>query len=78
MSVEIVDCRRLLCPLPVIRVQDRIEQLGAGTLVKAICSDPGAIQDIPAWCRINGHEVVETRSGESEYLVLIRIGTGTR
>lgn len=74
MSLVRVDCRRLLCPLPVIRVQDRIANLKPGTRVEAICTDPGALHDIPAWCRMNGHEVLETRSGNSEHMVVLRVG----
>lgn len=66
MNPVMVDARHLLCPLPVIRVQDRVAGLAAGTLVEAVCTDPGALNDIPAWSRINGHRVVETRvSGAS-------------
>jgi len=69
-----LDCRRLLCPLPVIRVQDRIADLPSGTRVEALCTDPGALQDIPAWCRINGHEVLETRNENGEYLIVLLVG----
>jgi tRNA 2-thiouridine synthesizing protein A len=74
VSTLLLDCRRLLCPLPVIRVQDRAASLAPGTRLEAICTDPGALQDIPAWCRINGHQVLELRSEDGEYLVALRIG----
>ena len=74
MSRHQLDCRRLLCPMPVIRVQDRIAELEAGDELEAICTDPGVLQDIPAWCRINGHEVLEIREGDDEYRLLIRVG----
>jgi TusA-related sulfurtransferase len=62
--------------MPVIRVQDRVEVLRPGTLVEAVCSDPGALQDIPAWCRINGHEVLATERAGEEYRILLRVGPG--
>lgn len=68
-----LDCRRLLCPLPVIRVQDRVETLAPGDVLEAICTDPGALNDIPAWCRINGHRVVETRAESGEYKVIVEV-----
>jgi tRNA 2-thiouridine synthesizing protein A len=73
----VVDARRLLCPMPVIRVQDRVAELAPGTQVEVICTDPGALNDIPAWCRINGHRVLECRSQDDEYLVLLEVGGGT-
>ncbi|MCG7897160.1 MAG: sulfurtransferase TusA family protein [Candidatus Thiodiazotropha lotti] len=68
-----IDCRRLLCPMPVIKVQNAIEELPAGSLVEAICTDPGALNDIPAWSRINGHRLVETRTDDGEYIVVVEV-----
>ncbi len=34
MKPVIVDARRLLCPMPVIRVQDRVKELPPGTRLK--------------------------------------------
>ncbi|MEX1237838.1 MAG: sulfurtransferase TusA family protein [Pseudomonadales bacterium] len=56
-AVEL-DARRLLCPLPVIRTQDKIRELVPGDTLVVHCTDPGVLNDIPAWCRINGHQVV--------------------
>jgi len=72
----VIDARRLLCPMPVIRVQNRVAELSAGTLVEVVCSDPGALNDIPSWCRINGHRVVKTSRSEDEYLVILEVGEG--
>lgn len=74
MTRVVLDCRRLLCPLPVIRVQDRVAILAAGDELEAICTDRGALHDIPAWCRINGHAVLETRSTDGEHRVVLRVG----
>lgn len=73
MSRVLVDARGLLCPMPVIRVQQRVVDLEPGTLVEALCSDPGALNDIPAWCRINGHRVIETGQRGIDYLVVIEV-----
>lgn len=73
---ELLDCQRLLCPMPVIRVQDRAAELQAGDLLTAVCTDPGALQDIPAWCRINGHQIVATETADDEIRITLRIGGG--
>ena len=67
-----VDARRLFCPLPVIRLQDCINKQAAGSEVKITCTDPGTMQDIPAWCRINGHQVVSCDQQEYEFIFLVR------
>ncbi len=76
MTREILDARRLLCPMPVIRVQNRVRQLAPGTRLAAVCTDPGAMQDIPAWCRINGHKVIETRREGEDYVIELEVGHG--
>jgi tRNA 2-thiouridine synthesizing protein A len=74
MSHEILDARRLLCPLPVIRTQDRVKEMLPGQQLEVICTDPGVMQDIPAWCRINGHQVLETTADEGEYIIVLQVG----
>lgn len=69
-----LDARRLLCPMPVIRTQDRIAQLSAGDVLEVVCTDPGALNDIPAWCRINGHTVLATRRDNGEVVIEIEVG----
>ncbi|MBT2970182.1 MAG: SirA family protein [gamma proteobacterium symbiont of Ctena orbiculata] len=76
MSRRIIDCRRLLCPMPVIKVQNAIEGLPGGSQVEAVCTDPGALKDIPAWSRINGHRVLEATSRDGEYIVVVEVVEG--
>ncbi|OQK15246.1 SirA family protein [Methyloprofundus sedimenti] len=73
MSQYELDARRLLCPLPVIRTQDKVKQLQTGDVLSVTCTDPGVLQDIPAWCRINGHRVIETNSSEYEYIIIMEV-----
>ena len=74
MTREILNARRLLCPLPVIRTQDKVKQLKAGDQLEIICTDPGVMQDLPTWCRINGHKVLETISSNYEYIIILEVG----
>ncbi len=74
MNKEILDAKRLLCPLPVIRTQDKVKTMQTGDILQVICTDPGVMQDIPAWCRINGHTVVDTHSGDMEYSITLKVG----
>jgi len=73
-----LDVRRLLCPMPVIRVQQLIEELGkkaAGERIESIATDPGALYDIPAWAKIHGHKFIESHEEDHEYHITIEINT---
>ena len=63
----------MLCPMPVIKTQDKINQLNNGDVLEVTCTDPGALSDIPAWCRINGHTVLNTTEKDEFVTVLINI-----
>ncbi len=73
MSTYQLDATGLLCPLPVIRTQDRVATLRQGDVLFVHCTDPGALHDIPAWCRIHGHELLSTQESEEEVLICIRV-----
>lgn len=74
MTQICLDTRGLLCPLPVIRLQDRVRDLPPGTRVELLSSDPGALIDIPAWCRMSGHRWVESQALEHAYRILVETG----
>jgi len=68
-----LDARRLLCPLPVIRAQEKVEQLVAGDTLTVYCTDPGAMHDIPAWCRVHGHEILSIEQDSDEIRISIKV-----
>ena len=68
-----LDARRMFCPMPVIRTQDKIKELKPGDILEVTCTDPGALNDIPAWCRINGHIILETKEINDEVIVQIEV-----
>jgi len=74
MSAHELDARRMLCPMPVIRTQDKIKTLNPGDTLKVTCTDPGAKQDIPMWCRINGHRFIDSQENGNEVILNIEVG----
>jgi tRNA 2-thiouridine synthesizing protein A len=68
-----LDVRKLLCPLPVIRVQQVIQKLKPSNRVRVTATDPGVLHDIPTWCRIHGHRILETQQLNREIIIEIEI-----
>jgi tRNA 2-thiouridine synthesizing protein A len=73
--MQILNARYLLCPLPVIRVQDRVKRMQQGEVLEVVCTDPGTVHDIPAWCRINGHRVIDSKNVNDEYTFTLEVGS---
>lgn len=55
-----VEARGVLCPVPIIRLARAASSLPPGSLVALLTDDPAAEYDVPAWCRLRGHELVTT------------------
>ena len=70
---ETLDTRGLLCPMPVIKTQNKIKTMENGETLLVIATDPGVKQDIPTWCRINGHEVLEISEKQLDILISIKV-----
>lgn len=75
MSHYELDARRMLCPMPVIKTQNKVKELAVGDILDVICTDPGALSDIPAWARINGHEIVGSRENDDEITITVRVAS---
>ena len=74
MASHELNARNLLCPMPVIRTQNKIKELEKGDELLVICTDPGTLQDIPSWCRVNGHEILATETKDREIFITIKVG----
>ncbi|MDH5751995.1 MAG: sulfurtransferase TusA family protein [Deltaproteobacteria bacterium] len=67
-----LDCRGLNCPLPVLKTKKAMDSLQSGQVLRMVSTDPGSVNDIHAWCRRTGNELIEqTESGE-EYQYLLK------
>ena len=63
MADEVLDCRGLKCPLPVLKLEKRLEQLKPGARLSVLATDPIARIDIPLYCTQHGH-ICETSDAD--------------
>ena len=68
-----LDARGLLCPLPVIRTQDKIRTLEVGDVLEVVATDPGVLHDIPAWCRVHGHRLLFSEQRADDFRFHIEV-----
>lgn len=73
MNRHFLDVRYQLCPIPVIRTQNTVNKLPSGDILEVICTDPGTLHDIPAWCRINGHKLLDSEQGKDEIRIVLEV-----
>ena len=51
-----LDCRGMLCPLPIIRLANNLGDVAVGRTMAVVAEDPAARPDVAAWCRMRGQE----------------------
>ena len=69
---EELDCRGLNCPLPILKTKKAIDKLQSGQVLKMTATDPGSVNDMNAWTRRTGNELVEHRRDGGDYIFILR------
>jgi TusA-related sulfurtransferase len=69
---QVLDCKGLNCPLPVIKTKKAIEQMAVGQVLQMIATDPGSRPDMTAWSKSTGHELLETREESGVFTFFVR------
>lgn len=71
---RVLDCRGLLCPMPVVLIGREMQGLRPGQVMKVMATDRGAIADLPAWASDTGNEVVSWYEEETYLVFFVRKG----
>ncbi|MCC6544547.1 MAG: sulfurtransferase TusA family protein [Nitrospirae bacterium] len=69
---QTLDCRKLSCPLPVLKTKNTIAKMSVGEILEMISSDPGSLKDIEAWTKHTGQELLKTEGEDGHYRFFIR------
>ncbi len=69
---NLVDARGLKCPLPVLKMEKRLEALPSGAELVVLATDPIARIDIPLYCRQHGHACAMTLDGDTMRFAIVK------
>lgn len=58
-SHDTYDAGHTGCGELVMYLRIRMKELQPDAILHLIAHDPGAPEDLPAWCRMTGHELIE-------------------
>ncbi len=67
-----LNCKGLSCPLPILKTKKQIDTMASGEVLKMIATDPGSINDMIAWSKRTGHELMTHSAEEGDYVFYIR------
>lgn len=69
---QTLDCRGLLCPLPIIKLSKAIKGIQVGEALEMLATDPGSVPDVKAFQAQTGHEVVASEQQGGVYRFLVK------
>ncbi len=69
---QTLDCRDLICPLPIIKISTAIRDLEVGQVVEMLATDPGSRADMLAWEKQTGHEILDTKEDDGLFRFYVR------
>ena len=73
---QALDCKGLNCPLPILKTKKQIDAMESGQVLKMEATDPGSVNDVNAWTRRTGNELVSHSDEGGIYIFYITIIKG--
>ena len=67
-----LDCRGLLCPLPIIRLSKAVKAVDVGAVIEMLATDPGSVPDMEAFEKQTGHRVLERSEANGVFRFLVQ------
>jgi tRNA 2-thiouridine synthesizing protein A len=71
-----LDTSGTLCPIPVVRARQALDEMQPGQMLEVTATDPLAELDLAVMCERIGHAMISTDSREGVLRVIIRVGPG--
>ncbi|NJD75485.1 MAG: sulfurtransferase TusA family protein [Candidatus Methanoperedens sp.] len=69
-----LDVRGEACPYPLIRTKQHVDKLQKGEVLKVLASDPVAPENIDAWAKKSGNQLLAVELNNSIYNIFVRKG----
>ena len=64
MPDEVLDCRELNCPMPILKTKKTVDKMQSGQVLEILSTGAGTKNDLPAFANKNGHEYLGDRDEE--------------
>lgn len=69
---QVLDCRKLKCPLPVLKTHKAIETMSSGQVLKMLADIPGSVKCLPVWSAKSGNPIIKMEQEGAVYVYYIR------
>lgn len=71
-SDKVLDAKGMACPMPIIKTKKSIAELESGQVLEIHATDKGAKNDLTAWARSTGHELLSDKEEDGVFKFWIK------
>ncbi len=72
MADVTLDTKGMSCPLPILKAKKALKALPSGGTLEVHSTDPGAVDDFPAFCNATGNKLISQSEVEGVYIFTIQ------
>ncbi|MED3963005.1 sulfurtransferase TusA family protein [Niallia taxi] len=58
-SNKVLDAKGLACPMPIVKTKKAMVDIETGEVLEVHTTDKGALNDLTAWAKSGGHELIK-------------------
>ncbi|MHA1270500.1 MAG: sulfurtransferase TusA family protein [Candidatus Helarchaeota archaeon] len=69
---DILDVRKMTCPMPVLKTRKKIKEIGSGKILKIIGDFQPAKKNIQDFLQKEGHKILDIHDNNNEYIIFIK------
>jgi len=67
-----IDARGSACPGPMMEAIKAVKSASIGSVIEVLSSDKGSTNDIPAWVKKVGHELIKVEEKDGYWSIVIK------
>ncbi|MFC7372947.1 sulfurtransferase TusA family protein [Fictibacillus iocasae] len=73
-STQVLDAKGLSCPMPIVKTKKVMDTLNSGDILEVHATDKGAVNDLAAWSKSSGHELLDHKEEDGVFKFWIKKG----
>ncbi|MGV3240825.1 sulfurtransferase TusA family protein [Streptococcus hyovaginalis] len=71
---KLLDAKGLACPMPIVKTKKAINELASGHILEIHATNKGAKNDLTAWAKSGGHELIKHEEENDVFKFWIKKG----
>jgi tRNA 2-thiouridine synthesizing protein A len=69
---QVLDVKGLSCPIPILKTKKAVQALSKDQVLKVETTDPGSKNDMAAWAKRTGNELLKTEEESGTFTFFIK------